>query len=104
MAKKKTLKKQKKSSKKPKTIILTKHDPYDVNLAEKERIKAAIYFSLLEGDLESVQDLLIAHLGTVNKLQLSTTYKIGRQTLYDLMNKDKVFNPTLKTIVNILAA
>ncbi len=104
MAKTKTLKEQRKSSKKSKVIILTKHDPYEINLANKERVKAAIYFSLLEGDLESVQDLLIAHLETVNKLQLSSTCKIGRQTLYDLMNKDKDFNPTLKTIVNILAA
>ena len=81
---------------------LIKHNPYPKELADKERIKEAVYFSLVEGDLESVRDLLIAHLYTVNKLELSKVTKIGRQTLYDLMNKEKDFNPTLKTIVTIL--
>jgi DNA-binding phage protein len=104
MVKTKIFKKQKISLKKSKSITLLPHDPYVKDLAEKERIREAVYHSLVEGDLEAVQDLLIAHLATLNKLKLVNEKKIGRQTLYDLMNRERDFNPTLKTIVTILAA
>lgn len=95
-------KKRKKLSNKLKTPILTTHDPYSKELADPVLIKRAIFQALVEGDLESVRDVLIAHLQTVNKSKLAVKTKLGRQTLYDLMDSDKEFNPSLKTLTLIL--
>jgi len=52
-------------------------------------------------DLEAFQDVLIAYLRISAKAQLSRKTKIGRTTLYDLMDPDKPFNPTLETLGKI---
>lgn len=78
------------------------HDPFSKDLADPKRIKRAILQSLVDGDLESVRDSLIAHLQTVNKSKLASKTKLGRQTLYDLMDSEKEFNPSLKTLTLIL--
>lgn len=81
---------------------LKKFKPYDPMLMDTKLIKSAICKALIENDLQTVRDILIAHLQTVNKLKLSKETQIGRQTLYDLMNPDKEFNPTIKTLSAIL--
>jgi DNA-binding phage protein len=78
------------------------HDPFGKELADPKRIKEAVLQALVDGDLESVRDLLIAHLRTVNKSKLASKTKLGRQTLYDLMDFEKEFNPSLKTLTLIL--
>jgi DNA-binding phage protein len=102
MAKIKISTKQKKSSIKSKAPLLVVHDPYSKELANPKRIKRAILQALVDGDLESVRDLLIAHLRTVNKSKLATNTKLGRQTLYDLIDSKKEFNPSIKTLTLIL--
>ncbi len=78
------------------------HDPFGKELIDPKRIKEAVLQALVDGDLESVRDLLIAHLRTVNKSKLASKTKLGRQTLYDLMDFEKEFNPSLKTLTLIL--
>ncbi len=53
---------------------------------------------LVENDLESFREVLAAHLHVTNKSKLSRDTKIGRTTIYDLLNEDKPFNPTLETL------
>jgi DNA-binding phage protein len=102
MGKVKISNKRKKSSTKSKAPILIVHDPYDARLADVQLIKKAVLQCLVDGDIESIRDLLIAHLNTVNKLKLAKKAKLGRQTIYDLMDMNKEFNPSLKTLTTIL--
>lgn len=102
MGKIKTSKKLKGHSKKSKKPILVTHDPFSAELADPKLIKQAVMQALVDGDLEAVRDVLIAHLQTVNKSKLASKAKIGRQTLYDLMDTNKEFNPSIKTLANIL--
>ncbi len=78
------------------------HDPFGKELVNPKLIKKAILEALVDGDLETVRDLLVAHLRTVNKSKLALKTKLGRQTIYDLMDSEKEFNPSLKTLSIIL--
>ena len=102
MDKAKTSKKQKKHSKKSKSPLLAVHDPFSRELADPKLIKQAVLQALVDGDLEAVRDVLIAHLQTINKSKLASKAKLGRQTLYDLMDSKKEFNPSIKTLTTIL--
>ena len=103
MGKGKTSLKRKKSLINSKVYILELHDPYDKKLLDMKLIKKAIWQALVDSDLEAVRDLLIAHLRTVNKTKLAAKTKLGRQTIYDLINDNKEFNPSVKTLSLILA-
>ena len=81
---------------------MTIHDPFSSELADPKMIKQAVLQALIEGDLEAVRDVLIAHLQTINKSKLASKAKIGRQTLYDLMDSKKEFNPSIRTLTTIL--
>jgi DNA-binding phage protein len=102
MGKTKISKKQKRPLKRSKNPILVAHDPFSAELADPKLIKQAVLQALVDGDLEAVRDVLIAHLQTVNKSKLASKAKLGRQTLYDLMDSEKEFNPSIKTLANIL--
>lgn len=102
MGKLKTSNKQKKSLIKSKAVLLEAHNPYDKKLGNLQLIKKSVLQALVDGDLEAVRDLLIAHLRTVNKSQLAAKTKLGRQTIYDLIDMDKEFNPSVKTLAAIL--
>lgn len=102
MGKAKISRKQKTPSKKSKSPILVTHNPFSAELADPKLIKKAVLQALVDGDLEAVRDVLIAHLQTVNKSKLASRAKLGRQTLYDLMDTEKEFNPSIKTLANIL--
>ncbi len=56
------------------------------------------------GDLLSFRDVLVAHLMTVNKMNLAARAGIGRQTLYDLIDPKKKFNPELSTVSAVIRA
>lgn len=58
----------------------------------------------MENDLETFQDVLVAHLRAAPKSALSLKTGLGRQTLYDLINESKEFNPTLSTLGALLKA
>ncbi len=102
MDKVKTSQKRKKLLVKSKTPLLVVHNPYSKELANPKLIKKAVLEALIDGDLEAVRDLLVAHLRTVNKSKLAANTKLGRQTIYDLMDTKKEFNPSLKTLSIIL--
>ncbi len=103
MAKVKISNKPKKSlSKSKKPLLLEVHNPYSKILANVKTIKKAVLEALIDGDLEAVRDLLVAHLRTVNKTKLATKTKLGRQTIYDLIDTNKEFNPSVKTLTSIL--
>ncbi|MBK7962471.1 MAG: hypothetical protein IPK04_15550 [Bdellovibrionales bacterium] len=93
--------KRKKSSKK----LLTIYEPFSSpELKNAKLVMEVLIDALMSNDLATFQDVLIAHLRTVSKSKLATKTKIGRQTLYDLINEDKEFNPTLSTLGSLLKA
>ena len=100
MAKTRTSVKQKKYSLKS----LKKHDLFATHLKDAELIKEILVDALMTNDLETFQDVLVAHLRTTSKSKLSAKTKLGRQTLYDLIDEKKDFNPTLSTLGSILKA
>lgn len=58
----------------------------------------------MQNDLESFEDILIAHLRTVSKSAFQRKSGLGRQTLYDLIQRKREFNPTLKTLGGLFKA
>lgn len=104
MAKTKTSKKQKKSSSKSKPVTLTPHKVLDKSILDPETLKELLIETLIEGDMEAFQDVLIAQIRLANKTKLARNAKIGRQTLYDLTQGKREFNPSVKTLSAILQA
>ncbi len=98
MANKKTSKKQKESSMHSYTEYQADLYP---DLADKKKVREVLIEALTENDLETFQDILIAYLRTSSKLALSRNLKMGRSTLYDLIDPNKPFNPTLETLGKI---
>jgi len=98
MAKAKTSKKQKKSS----HDILTKHETDTKLLRDKKLIMEVLIESLIQNDLDTFRDVLIAHLRTLSKTELARKTGLGRQTLYDLIEGQN-FDPRLSTLSAILS-
>jgi len=98
MAKTEISKKQKASGK----HSFVKHEPNsNKDLANKKLVREILIDALSQNDMETFQEVLVAYLRTSSKLSLSKNSKIGRTTLYDLMNPKKEFNPTLETLGKI---
>ena len=98
MAKTKTLKKQKGSEK---NSFVRHEASSSPGLADKKLVKKILLESLSNNDMETFHDVLIGYIRTSSKVALSKRTKIGRATLYDLINSEKPFNPTLDTIGKI---
>ena len=95
MAKAATSKKQRKSG----TKSLKAHVPFtSKELKDAHLVVETLLDCIRTGDTESFQEVLTAHLMTVNKSDLAKTSGLGRRTLYDLMDPKKEFNPELSTI------
>ena len=98
MAKKKTSGKQKKSEK----ISFVEHETSsNRDLSNKKLVKDILVEALTCNDMETFQDVLVAYIRTSSKVALSKKTKLGRTTLYDLIDPSKPFNPTLDTIGKI---
>ena len=104
MDKAKTSGKQRKSLRTSKKMVLMKHDTSHAGFGDAKKIKAILIQALMEDDLETFKDVLIAHIRAMSKTELSARSKLGRQTLYDLVDESKEFNPTLSTLGSILKA
>jgi DNA-binding phage protein len=79
-----------------------KHEPSsNKDLANKKLVKEILIEALTHNDMETFQDVLVGYIRTSSKLALSKKTKLGRTTLYDLINPEKPFNPTLDTIGKI---
>jgi DNA-binding phage protein len=73
-------------------------------LENHKEILEALIECLKQNDLESFEDILVAHLRIVSKSQFRKKSGLGRQTLYDLIQGRREFNPTLKTIGGLFKA
>jgi len=104
MAKVETSKKQKRSSKKSGAVVLHPHKILDVEILDRETLKSILIEALIDGDIETLKDVLIAQIRTQNKAELVRRSKLGRQTLYDLIDGKREFNPTVKTLSSLLKA
>ena len=104
MDKKKILRPRKRFSSKSSRVVLTKHNTNSPGFKNPKLIKEILVEALMTNDLETFQDVLLAHLRAVSKTKLAADTKLGRQTLYDLIDEKKEFNPTLSTLGAILEA
>ncbi len=98
MAKVKILKKQKLSS----LSTLRKHEPDTKLLRDKKLIVAVLIEALLQNDLDTFRDVLIAHLRSLSKTELAKKTGLGRRTIYDLI-ENKKFDPRLSTLSSLLS-
>ncbi|MEI8347022.1 MAG: hypothetical protein WCG27_06120 [Pseudomonadota bacterium] len=83
---------------------LKRFDTSDDNFKDPKIVREILIDALANNDLETFEDVLIAHLRATSKSKLAEASGLGRQTFYDLMNEKKKFNPTIKTIGGILKA
>ncbi len=91
MDSKKISKKQKNSSKK-------------FNFNQPDLVREILAECILSGDMETFEDVILAFIRSQPKTKLAHQLRIGRQTLYDLVNEDKKFNPEWDTLSGILKA
>ncbi len=78
------------------------HNTDNHNFKDPKVIKEILIEALMEDDIETFKDVLIAHLRAQPKTKLASETQLGRQTLYDLISEDSEFNPTLSTLTSIL--
>lgn len=104
MGKVKTSKKRKGSLKKLKPVALFPHKILDETTLDRETLKSILVNSLMDGDIEMLKDVLISQIRLCNKAALVRKSKLGRQTLYDLIEGKREFNPTVKTLSSLLRA
>lgn len=65
-------------------------------IRNKQVTRQVLIDALMNDDLDTFRDVLISHLRATSKTELAKDTRLGRQTLYDLMNPDIEFNPTLR--------
>lgn len=104
MGKAKTSTKQKKSLKKLEPLILVEHRPKDYKFNNPKLVREILSDCILEADYDTFQDVLLAFIRSQPKTKLAAKTKLGRQTLYDLMNGSKEFNPEWETMRCLLEA
>lgn len=98
MAKVKISRKQKISS----LNTIKKHEPDRKLLRDKKLIVEVLLDAILQNDLDTFRDVLIAHLRSISKTDLAKKTGLGRRTLYDLI-ENKNFDPRLSTISSLLS-
>ncbi len=74
------------------------HDIYSERLKDARLVKEVLIDALMENDIETFQDVLIAHLRAAPKTAFSRKSGLGRQTLYDLIDDSKEFNQKLSNM------
>ena len=104
MDKVKISKKQKNSLQTSKKAILYEHKVLDESVLDREMMRFVLIEALIDGDIETLKDVLITQIRLHNKADLVRKTKLGRQTLYDLIEGKREFNPTVKTLSSILKA
>ena len=104
MGKPKILKKPKGLLRKSKKVILYPFKVRDPKYINMESLKAILIEALFEDDIELLKDALVGIIRFNKKSDLVKKSKLGRQTLYDLINDKREFNPTVKTLSSLLKA
>lgn len=101
MAKASTSKKRKKSKK----DIFIEYDPFNSpELKDVNLVIEVLLDCIKTGDIDTFREVLVAHLVTVNKVDLAKKAGLGRRTIYDLMDPKKEFNPELSTLTALFQA
>ncbi len=70
-------------------------------LSDKKLVREILIDALTNNDMDTFQDVLVGYIRTSSKVELSRKTNLGRTTLYDLIDPEKPFNPTLDTIGKI---
>jgi DNA-binding phage protein len=87
------------------TKSLKAHEPFaSKELKDSRLVSETLLECIRSGDLQSFREVLMAHVMTVNKAGLAKKAGIGRQTLYDLIDPKKEFNPELSTVSAVIRA
>jgi DNA-binding phage protein len=104
MGKTKTLKRSKGPSRKSKKVILYPHNPRDSESIDINLLKSIFVEAIFEDDIEMLKDVLFALIRKNKKSEIVRKSKLGRQTIYDLINDKREFNPTIKTLSSLIKA
>ena len=104
MDKVKILKKRKNSLKSSKPIILVEHRPENFDFNKPKLVKEILAECILTGDMDTFQDVFLAYIRSQSKTKLAAKSRLGRQTLYDLLNQGKEFSPEWETLRSLLKA
>ncbi len=99
MAKIATSKKQKSPEKKP---LITHVQVEGSELKNSKLVSETLLECVRTGDLDSFRDVLATHIMSSNKVHLAKRSGLGRQTLYDLIDPKRNFDPALSTVSAIV--
>lgn len=69
-----------------------------------EELIKALLESIENLDKESFREILAGYIVSMNKTELAEITGMGRRTLYDLLDPEIEFNPSLNTIFALIAA
>ena len=96
------------SGKQPKRTLkkpLSSQIPFAVLKNAEPKNSKLVSQTLLEciriGDVDSFREALASHIVSSNKLRLAKKTGLGRQTLYDILDPKRTFNPALSTVAAI---
>jgi DNA-binding phage protein len=82
---------------------LKTHKPFTSSeLRDPTLVVDTLLECIKSGDLETFQEVLIAHLMPVNKTELARKAGIARRTLYDMLDLNKKFNPEFSTVLALV--
>ena len=85
-------------------MTLHPHKVLDSDLLDRETLKSILVEALIDGDIELLKDVLVTQIRLRNKAEVVRKSKLGRQTLYDLIDGKREFNPTVRTLSQLLKA
>jgi DNA-binding phage protein len=105
MAKTATSAKPPRSGKGSSKTRLIRHRPHrSPELKSVAAVSEVLASCLVSGDLQSFREVLVAHILTANKAKLAAKARLGRRTLYDILDLDQDFNPSVQTVSALLRA
>ena len=70
-------------------------------LKNSKLVSETLLECIRNGDVDSFRDALASHIVSSNKLRLAKKTGLGRQTLYDILDPKRSFNPALSTVAAI---
>jgi probable addiction module antidote protein len=82
-----------------KGVKLVAHDPNEF-LVDAAKIKEALMEALFDGDVDSFKDILAAHLGALDKANLSKASGVSRATVFRMLSHNS--NPSLENVAKVL--
>jgi DNA-binding phage protein len=93
------------ASAKRKALVGKSSTSFATNANSKIKDSSQVSATLLEcmrtGNVDAFRDVLASHILNSNKLRLAKKTGLGRQTLYDILDPAKGFNPALSTVAAI---